>query len=216
MKFPGALGAVALICGLGAGAAQAATDFSFRGNFTQDDDVQLFSFVVGATSTVTFRTYSYAGGTQADGTVVPAGGFDPILALFNSAGLLIGQNDDGPCSQVGADPVTGSCWDPYLSTTLGAGSYTVSIMQYDNFAVGPNLSDGFERTGQGNFTPDLSGGCGANAFCDVNEEARTSFWAFDILGVDSGAQVGVIPLPAAGWLLLTALGGLALARRRAA
>ena len=39
------------------GAAQAA-NFSFTGIFTQDDDVQLFSFVVGAPSTVTLLTYS--------------------------------------------------------------------------------------------------------------------------------------------------------------
>ncbi len=53
-----------------------AADFSFRGNFSTDDEVHLFNFSVGATSTVTLKTLSYAGGTQADGTVISAGGFD--------------------------------------------------------------------------------------------------------------------------------------------
>jgi hypothetical protein len=60
----------------------AAADFSFTGNFTQDDNVQLFNFVVGAPSSVTLRTWSYAGGTNAAGTTIARGGFDPILALF--------------------------------------------------------------------------------------------------------------------------------------
>lgn len=214
MKLPVFLVAATLAGGMALTAAHAATDFSFRGNFAQDDDVQVFTFAVGAPSTVTLRTYSYAGGTQADGTVVAAGGFDPILALFDGAGTLIAQNDDGGCGLVGEDPVTGACWDTYLSSTLGAGTYFVSVMQYDNFAIGPTLADGFLREGEGNFTPALAG-CDAIAFCDVTGAERTSFWAFDVLGVES-AGVGVIPLPAAGWLLLTALGGLALARRRAA
>ena len=37
-----------------------------------------------ATSTVTLQTYGYAGGTNAAGQVIAQGGFDPILALFDS------------------------------------------------------------------------------------------------------------------------------------
>ncbi len=86
--------AVAVAVGLYAGSAQAA-NVSFTGSFATDDAVQLFNFSVGAPSSVTLRTYSYAGGVQANGNVVSAGGFDPILALFNSTGHLITQNDDG-------------------------------------------------------------------------------------------------------------------------
>lgn len=75
---------------LAVGCANAsAVDFSFSGMFTGDDDVQLFDFSVGMASLVTFRTLSYAGGTNAAGTVIARGGFDPILALFDSRGFLI-------------------------------------------------------------------------------------------------------------------------------
>lgn len=49
--------------------------------------MQLFNFTVGASSTVTLVTKSYAGGILADGTVISACGFDPILTLFDSTGL---------------------------------------------------------------------------------------------------------------------------------
>lgn len=190
-----------------------AASFSFTGNFSRDDDVQLFNFSVGSTSSVTLRTYSYAGGTQADGNVVEAGGFDPILALFDSSGALIDENDDG--SGLPEDPNTGASYDTELTTSLGMGNYTVSVMQYDNFAAGANLTDGFERDGQGNFTSSFD--CDASAFCDVTGDERTNAWAFDVLNVDTADQPApsAIPVPAALPLLLGGLFALGLFRRRA-
>src|SRR5574341_686978 len=121
---------VGLVC-LGAPASAEALDFSFTGSFIQDDDVQLFNFTVGIASTVTLRTYSYAGGTNAAGTVIPSGGFDPILALFNSSGVLIGQNDDGNTPDVPIDPVTANHYDTLLQSSPGPGGYTVSVMQFE-------------------------------------------------------------------------------------
>src|SRR5688572_11867502 len=95
------LAAVFAVAVGGTGAAQAA-NFSFTGNLSDPNQELLFNFDVGVASTVTLRTYSYAGGTNAAGQVIPGGGFDPILALFNSSGLLINQNDDGGCSAVPA------------------------------------------------------------------------------------------------------------------
>lgn len=63
-------------------APAAAADFSYTGNLSDPNQVLLFNFNVGSTSQVTLRTYSYAGGTNAAGTVIANGGFDPILALF--------------------------------------------------------------------------------------------------------------------------------------
>jgi hypothetical protein len=170
-----------------------AADFSFRGNFTRDDNVQLFNFTVGSSSTVTLRTLSYAGGTQADGTVVTNGGFDPILALFDSSGNFIDNNDDGDSSEVPADPITERFFDTYLQVVLGAGNYTVAVSQYDNFfsgGPGDNISLGFDRQGDGNFTPGTTNfPCSASRFCDVDGNSRTSFWAFDILNVQSGVVV---------------------------
>ena len=150
-----------------------AEDFSFTGNLADDDDIAFFDFSVSSVSTITLRSWSYAGGINAAGTDIPSGGFDPILAVFNSAtGALIGENDDG--SGVPSDPDTGSAYDTLLEIVdLPVGDYTASVAQYSNFAIGPNLSDGFDGSGQTNF------------------EGRTSLWAFDILNVD--AAVGPPP-----------------------
>lgn len=200
-----------------AASAALADNFSFQGTFTSDDNVQLFNFTVGSTSTVTLLTWSYAGGVDAAGVTIPRGGFDPILALFNSSGAEINQNDDGG-SNVPADSVTGENYDTYLKSTLSPGSYTVSVMEYDNFANGPNLSDGFFRTGQGNFTAEF--GCSAGIFCDVSDDpdgnSRNGNWEFDILGVNSAGTIGGsgVPEPASIGLLLLGAGALAIARKK--
>lgn len=175
-------------------APAAAADFSYTGNLSDPNQVLLFNFNVGSSSQVTLRTYSYAGGTNAAGTVVGRGGFDPILALFNSTGALIDENDDGG-SNVPADPLTGSRYDTFLTALLAPGSYTVSVQAYSNFAIGPNLSNGFE--GDGTF------------------DGRSSFFAFDILGVDTAAQVGAVPEPGTWALMLVGFGAVGASLRRA-
>jgi hypothetical protein len=196
-----------------AGAASAATDFSFTGSFTGDADVQLLGFTIGATSDVTLRSYSYAGGTMADGTSVPAGGFDPILALWDAAGDLIGQFDDGP-GPVPSDPTTDGEYDANLILTgLMPGSYTASIAQYANFAAGTTLSEGFTQT-DATFTAAF--GCSNGRFCDFTGDNRTSFWAFDVLGVDTAtaAPPAPVPVPAGLPLALTAMAAFGLVARR--
>jgi|SRR5215831_14357167 len=190
-----------------------ANNFSFTGSFSQDDNIQLFTVTVPVTSTVTFRTWSYAGGVNAAGQTIPHGGFDPILAVFDSTGLLIGQNDDGGCGLVAADPVTGQCYDTYFTATLNPGVYRVSVMEYDNFANGPNLSDGFLQQGQGNFTGPLF--CGVTGgFYDVTCDQRTNQWAFDALNVGNATTT---PEPSSLLLMGSGILGLAgVIRRRLA
>ncbi len=200
-----------------------ADNFSFTGNFVNDNDVQAFVFTVGSASTVTFETFSYAGGTNAAGQTIARGGFDPILAVFSGTGnsaVYINQNDDGG-SQVPADPLTGEHYDTYLSTPLAAGTYTVSIMQYDNFANGPTFGDGFREQNNPNF---LNGVCTDNHFCDVSGVTpynnRDTHWAFDIDGVNAATIIpnptpNPIPEPSTVTLLGTGLAGAAgMLRRR--
>ncbi len=196
--------------------ARAATDFSFTGAFAADDDVQLFGFSVGAPSTVTLKTYSYAGGTNAAGSVFSAGGFDPILAVFDSTGAFIADNDDGSPPDVGIDPFTGSAYDTFLETTLSAGNYTVAVTQYDNFfngGLGDNISLGFLHEGNPNFTFDFGYGPYA-MFNDVDGTERTANWAFDILNVESATQDVPEPTTLAIWGLFGACGAAVAARRR--
>ena len=190
--YPNLIKVIALIAI--AGPFAIAGDFSFTGSFTADDSIQLFSFTLASTSTITLQSYSYAGGVDQSGAVVPQGGFDPILALFDSAGVLINQNDDG-YANVSADSVTGQHWDSYVHTTLAAGTYTVSLTQYDNFPNGPNLDAGFSRTGQPQFTSMF--GCSNGGFCDRTGDNRTANWEFDVVDTASAT-----PIPEPGtWAL---------------
>lgn len=158
-------------------ASAQAANVSFSGNLAGDNAVQLFTFTLAANSNVAVRTWSYAGGTNAAGTLIGAGGFDTVVSLFSGLGnaaLLIGANDDG--IGVAIDPTTGDAFDSLLDLSpLLAGTYTLALTQVANFANGPTLGDGFLGFGSAGF-----GG-------------RSSAWALDIVGVSSAA---VIPEPA--------------------
>ena len=184
--------------------AAGAANFSFTGNFDRDDDVQLFRFAVDGPglNLVTLLTLSYAGGVNSAGVVVPAGGFDPVIALFDGAGTLIAENDDGANA---VDPATGLSLDAFLEIGIPAGGYFVALTQSPNFALGPSLADGFELAGIGDF---------AGGFVDAFGNPRDGGWALDILDVASAAAVGAaVPVPGTLWLFGVSLLGLALWRR---
>lgn len=184
-----------------------AASFSFTGSFTADDDVELFTFELDSSATVTLTTLSYAGGLNSDGLLIVPGGFDTVLSLFDSTGALLVENDDGAAPDVGVDPVTGETYDAFIQALLGPGSYILALTQFDNHVIGGNLSNGFDRTGLPAFTSIYA--CSNGAFCDSTTANRTSSWAVEILEVDRASGSATVPEPAS--ILMLGLGLVALA-----
>lgn len=221
----------------------ATSNFSFSGTFHSDTDVQFFTFTLNAdTPNVTLMTWSYGGGTDAAGNVIPAGGFDLVMSLFDSTGQAMnpGFTGDASCtSPQNTDPSTGICGDIFYPTTRSfpggiwsQGTYTVAITENPNSAVG-NLSDGFFDTAVLGYGPNTNFTCqdGANngfqgdpptfpvtdPFCsEFASVERTGNWELDILGVDSAQMQSATPEPATFTLAALGLLGLAclLARRK--
>lgn len=144
---------------------------------------------------------------------------DPYIYLYTDDGSLdqsdqIAAVDDGPLGSDGSV----SDFDSYLSLTLGAGSYILAVSDFSlssaDAVSGVNMagyypavrrtSDGLEEL---NYL-----GC-TIAACDYADYQVTFTGDLVITAMPSTATV---PLPAAGWLMLAGLGGLAAARRRRA
>ncbi len=210
-----------IILAIGAFAANPASAFPLVsptsvGNFFEgDDDARAFEFTIAQDSIVTIETVSYAGGFLVGfGFDDPGGGFDPVLSLFDGAGLFIDDDDDdddfiGPGN---VDPVTGEVFDAFLQPTLAAGTYTLVITQFDNFfdgGVGDPLSNGFLLTGDPFFTAPF--GCDAGQFCDFSfpSDSRSNRFAINL-----SAEALEVPEPAALAMLGFGLLGVGMAYRR--
>src|SRR5258708_3115248 len=171
-----------------------ADTLSYTGNFVSDDVVQTFNFNVASQGLVTFQTFGYAGGINGAGNAIAAGGFDPLVSLFDSAGDFLAFNNDGSCVQVGTDATTLNCFDAYLPLVLDAGSYTLALTENDNLAIGPTFADGFTQAGNGNFTcAEFMGTPGG--FCDASPSRRSNAWALDITTPTNIPSTEPVPEP---------------------
>lgn len=127
---------LSLVCGFlalcSAFTCQANADtFTQSGTFTSDGQVAGFSFTTTTTQSYNFYTTSYAGGANADGTATMAGGFDPVLSLFNSDGTLF--NGEGTAVSNGGS-------DANISDILTPGSYILALSEFPNFSNDGTLS----------------------------------------------------------------------------
>jgi hypothetical protein len=162
--------------------------------------VATYSFVVNTTTTVQAITYGYAGGTSLTGAIIPGGGLEPYLSLFDSSGNFLTSSFTGTCPAT-ANTIGGNCFDVQLDTTplLQPGTYTIALSAWENMSFAENLgtgtlADGF--TGLGNLNP-----------------GESLDYAFDVI-LPGNIPPGSAPEPGTGLLVMAALGAAAVLHRR--
>ncbi|MBK5291427.1 MAG: DVUA0089 family protein [Acidobacteriia bacterium] len=145
---------------------------------------------------LTIQSYGYGGssnapgGTNAAGTVILPGGFDPIVGLFaggaGGGGARLAFNDDGTCAPGFGATDAGICFDPTIVIAgLAAGTYTISLSVFPNFP--PTTETGAYPGGPADF------GTGAN------QVPRSNAFAVDVVATPEPLTFGMI---GAGLLVL--------------
>ncbi len=197
---------LSLVCGLlalcSAFTLRANADiFTQTNSFTTDSQVAGFSFSTTSTQDYNFYTTSYSGGTNADGTTTAAGGFDPVLSLFNADGTL--YNGMGPVVSNGGS-------DAMLTQELGPGAYILALSEFPNFSDG--TLGGYMSAGD--LAAFLQGSCGTSAaFTDaVDCSQRTG--AYTVNYTSTAIPAAVTPEPPSALLLFLPLAGIVVLNRR--
>jgi hypothetical protein len=154
---------MAAICLLSATASGQISSLSYTGTLASPQSAFEVTFTLSAPDTVTFRTWGFGGGTNAAGNIIPAGGFDPLIALFrglpvsatiyvDGSGNPLADADNllnAPWSFAGNCPAAGTvaigankdCGDDQMSVALPAGTYTL-VLTDGNYQPGAIYAGG--------------------------------------------------------------------------
>jgi hypothetical protein len=175
---------------LGAEDALASYYQDYSGNITYHSDVEYLTLTLTSDATdvkIWTDSFNYDWND-------PDQHFDPIIALWDQDGNLLGENDDTP-NQVHSPYLDGNSYLGFAS--LGSGTYTISITASDNTANGFLLSDGFKYD---------------SYYLDEGDRITIE----DYSGADGYYHVNVsaVPVPSAVFLLGPALLGLLGMRRK--
>jgi hypothetical protein len=214
-----------------AGIARADGTTSFTGTLANTEDTFLTSFTLTGAGDVTVQTWGFGGGTNAAGTAIVAGGFDPLIALFSGTGagasmltdgggnpfgtsdVLSNYGSFGGCPPAGLVDIGGPiCGDITMTLELGPGTYTVLLSDagYIPNAIFDNgtLGEGFTDLTGGAFQTCNTDASGATTCAD-----DTANWAFD-LTTKSNAMTA--PEPSTLGLFALGMAAFALAWRQKA
>lgn len=192
-----------------AGLSAQAADFTFSGNVALNTDIVQVGFTLNSDATnVKVWTDSFMSGIN----------YDPITVLWHKVGSdyeLIDQNDDEDSIAPGQ-----TYYDSGFSVpSLVAGDYLFTVAAYDNFAIGPMLSDGFDNFG-GAAPISIASWCQPAAYdcTDPTLNQKGTFWRVNLSGVDSAVPppttIPAVPEPSTYALMLLGLGALSWGGRR--
>ena len=191
---------------------------SYSGTLASAEDIFETTVTLSGPGSLTLQTWGFGGGTNAAAMAIPAGGFDPLVAVFTGTGgganFVEGVSDIltnfagfigcPPAGTVTIGSIAGNCGDIQMTLSLSGGPYTILLSEgaFIPNAVFDNgtLSEGFT---------DLTGGAFQTCLDQVNCNNDTANWAMDV--TVSGASQA--PEPAAWGTACLGLLGLAVAVR---
>ncbi len=164
---------------------------SETGTLSTPEDTFVMAINLATAGNVILQTYGFGGGTNAAGTIIPPGGFDPFVGLFSGTGptaLFINGDSDiltnytpgcPPAGTVTIGSMANQCGDVRLVLPgLAAGTYTVLLSDAEYvpnavFEAAGMLGDGFT-----DFTGGVFQTC-VNANSCI-PQPDTGNWAVDI------------------------------------
>jgi hypothetical protein len=206
---------------------------SYTGTLSTPEDTYSLVFkVLGSVNeTVTAQSWSFGGGTNAAGTVIPAGGFDPFLGFFSgtgsSASLVtdamgnpIASSDDlsnyssfmgcPPAATVNLDGAI--CGNVTLSASLAPGTYTLLLSDAAYISNAANNGSGTIGDGFTDFTGGAFQTCNFDASGGYACQNDTANWAFDLtIGTSTTSGGGSSSVPEPSSLVLLAAVAVAMA-----
>jgi hypothetical protein len=153
-----------LVAAMGVGASGSV--ISLTGALKTAEDTFETTINVAGAGTVTLQTWGFGGGVNGAGMVIPAGGFDPLVAVFAGTGsgaTIVNGSSDGlsnygsftgcpPAGTVTIGSFAGQCGDITMALSLSMGTYTVILSDaeyipsalFDNGTLGESFSFQFQ------------------------------------------------------------------------
>jgi hypothetical protein len=189
---------------------------SFTGTFTTPEETFETTVAISGVEDLTLQTWGFGGGINTARMMIPSGGFDPLVAVFEGTGAsavyVVATSDtlSNYGNYVGCPPsglvtigfVPDNCGDVRMELSgLAAGTYTVLLSDADYipnayFGIGTTLGDGFTDLTTGSLTFQT---CVDANDCNID----TASWAIDV-SVSGSAEA---PEPASWTLMALVLVG---------
>lgn len=199
------LGRLAVLMSVVVWGAQGRADtVSYTGNLMSPEDTFETTVTLTSAGDITLQTYGFGGGTNAAGTAIAAGGFDPFVGLFSGTGddaMFVDGTSDilsnyvagcPPAGTVTIGGVPGQCGDVAMTFSgLTPGTYTLLLTDAANLPNAVFETDG--TLGDGFF--DLTGGAFQTCVDENDCNTDTADWALDVT-TEGEPTTSPVPEPA--------------------